>query len=317
MLITSFLAGAGALVGATVLFAHRREARAAKLYPPMGQDVEVDGIRMHVEVLGPASGAAPDLVLIHGSNGNSRDFTLTLAPALADRYRIFIVDRPGLGWSDMHPDGSSLVTQARLIQGAVDQLGARNPIVLGQSYGGAVALSWAATLPGTLSAVVAVSAATHPWNTGLGMYYSVLSHALGRAILIPLITAFYPRRLIKQEIDKVFAPQPAPAGYAEHFGPELTVRRSSMRTNALQRRALRDEIAALAPQWRNISVPIEAVHGDADPIVSHIIHSKRLAEEHELTELTLLPGQGHMPHHVAENDVVAAIDRAALRANVK
>ncbi|MEJ2029905.1 MAG: alpha/beta fold hydrolase [Maritimibacter sp.] len=248
MLITSFLAGAGALVGATVLFAHRREARAAKLYPPMGQDVEVDGIRMHVEMLGPASGDAPDLVLIHGSNGNSRDFTLTLAPALADRYRIFIVDRPGLGWSDMHPDGSSLVTQARLIQGAVDQLGARTPIVLGQSYGGAVALSWAATLPGTLSAVVAVSAATHPWNTG---------------------------------------------------------------------RALRDEIAALAPQWRNISVPIEAVHGDADPIVSHIIHSERLAEEHELTELTLLPGQGHMPHHVAENDVVAAIDRAALRANVK
>ncbi len=317
MALASVLGSVAAAAGLTQVLAYRREARAAKLYPPEGQDVEVEGIRIHVEVLGAKAGSAPDLVLIHGSSGNSRDFTFRLAPALANRYRIFIVDRPGMGWSDRHPESDGLAAQARLIQAAVAKLGATRPIVLGQSYGGAVALSWAATLPGTLAAVVAVSAATHPWDTGIGRYYKIMSHRFGQAVLIPLITAFYPRRMIKREIDKVFAPQPAPEGYAEHFGPELTVKRSAMRANARQRRVLPDEMRALAPLWRTISVPVEAVHGDADPVVSHRIHSARLVEENPLTELKLLPGQGHMPHHLATDDVIAAIERAALRANVK
>lgn len=136
--------------GATQVLAARREARAAKLSPPLGTDVEIEGRRVHVEVLGKAG---PDLVLIHGSSGNTRDFTFRLAGDLAARYRVFVVDRPGLGWSDPHPEGDGLEAQAGVIQAAVAALGARNPIVLGQSYGGAVALAWGATLPGTAAAL--------------------------------------------------------------------------------------------------------------------------------------------------------------------
>lgn len=313
----ALLAAAAALTGTTQLFAYRREARAAKLYPPEGEDVEVEGIRLHVEVLGPKAGDAPDLVLIHGSSGNTRDFTHSLAPELARRYRVFVVDRPGLGWSDPHPEGKGLAVQARLIQAAVAQLGAKMPIVLGQSYGGAVALAWAATLPGTLAAVVPVSAVSHPWETGIGRFYQVMSHPLGQALLIPLLTAFLPRRVIVNEINKVFAPHPAPEGYAEHFGPELMVRRSALRANARQIGVLLDEVRALSARWAEIEVPIEAVHGDADQTVSPVIHSERLAAENPGVTLTILPGQGHMPHHLARDEVIAAIDRAALRARLK
>lgn len=317
-LTTTLLASLAGLTGATQVLAARREARAAKLTPPRGADVEVDGVRVHVEVLGQPEGSAPNLVLIHGSSGNTRDFTHRLAADLAPRYRLYIVDRPGMGWSDPHPDGTSLTTQSRLIQSAVAQLGATNPIVLGQSYGGAVALAWAATLPGTLAAVVSVSGVVYPWPTGLGPFYTLLSSWFGRTVLIPLITAWTPRALIKQQIDSVFAPQSAPDGYDDHFGPELTVRRSQLRVNALQRRALLSEIETLSPRWTEITVPIEVVHGDADSIVDHDLHAVGLARTHPgVTHIRTLPGIGHMPHHVARPEIVDAIDRAALRANVK
>lgn len=312
ILTTSALALFG-LAGTTQVLAARREARAAKLTPPTGADVEVEGTRIHVEVLGEAG---PDLVLIHGSSGNIRDFTHRLAPALAVRYRVFVVDRPGLGWSDPLPGGGNLVDQARLIQAAVARLGATRPLVLGHSYGGAVALAWAATRPETVAGLLPLSAVAYPWPTGLGAYYAALSHPLGRAIAIPLITAYAPAPLVRAEIAKVFRPQPAPEGYVAHFGPDLAVRRGQMRANALQRRALLAEIKALAPRWAEIALPIEVVHGDADEIVAQHIHADRLAAENPYATLTILPGIGHAPHHVAIAEVISAIDRLALRANV-
>jgi pimeloyl-ACP methyl ester carboxylesterase len=310
----SVLFALAGVVGATQVLAARREARAAKLTPPRGHDVEVDGRRMHVEVLGEAG---PDLVLIHGSSGNARDFTFRFAGELAARYRVLVVDRPGFGWSDPHPEAAALEVQARVIQEAVVELGAVRPIVLGQSYGGAVALAWAATRPDTVSAVVTVSGVAYPWETGLGLYYSLLSHPLGQAILIPLITAFVPRAVIRRKIDEVFAPQRAPRDFAEHFGSDMAVRRGQMRENARQRRALLDEIIRLSPLWAGIALPIEVIHGDADRIVHPAIHAERLTKENPNARLTLLPGIGHMPHHVSGEEVIAAIDRAALRANVK
>ncbi len=311
-LTTTALALLG-VTGVTQLLAARREARAAKLTPPRGRDVEVEGRRLHVEVLGDTG---PDLVLIHGASGNLRDFTHALAPELARRYRVFVVDRPGLGWSDPLPGGGTLVDQARLIQSAVAALGAARPLVLGHSYGGAVALAWGATRPGTLSGIVHLSGLAYPWTTGLGLYYSLLSHPLGLALLIPLLTAFTPPPVIRSEIAKVFRPQPAPAGYSAHLGRDLTLRRGQMRANARQRRALLGEIEALSPSWPQIAVPIEVVHGEADDIVPQAIHAERLAAEHPDAALTLLPGIGHAPHHTAIPQLIAAIDRLAIRADV-
>ena len=305
----AFLSALG-LTGATLVLATRREARAARTHPPTGGDIEVDGIRIHAEVMG----TGPDLVMIHGSSGNLRDFSHTLAPLLAERYRVILFDRPGLGWSDPHPMGGDIVVQARLLQQAAAALGAARPVVLGQSYGGSVALAWAATLPDTLAAVVPVSAPAYPWRGGIGLYYSVTSHPLGRALAIPLITAFVPGRHVAREIEAVFAPQTAPADYVEHFGPDLTLRRRSLRENARQRRHLREQLGALAPGYHVIRVPVELVHGDSDPIVG-AWHSERFAQEFPGANLVLLPGIGHMPHHVAQAQVIAAIDRAAARAD--
>ncbi|WP_135505450.1 alpha/beta fold hydrolase [Roseovarius aestuariivivens] len=298
--------------------ARAQEAVAVAAHPPRGELIEVDGQQVHAVVMGPEAGEAPDLVLIHGASGNFTDWTFRLGPELAQDYRVIIFDRPGLGYTDrVAEDGTSVIRQAAVLQEAAARLGARNPVVLGHSYGGAVALAWAINHPDHLAALVAVSAASHPWDTGLSTYYRLLSHPVAGPLVIPPLTAFVPQSRVQEAIAEVFQPDDVPEGYFAHFAADLTLRRSSLRANALQRASLLSEIKRMVPYYEDIKVPTEILHGTADTTVGLSIHSQPLAKKIRNANLVLLPGTGHMPHHAEPDEIVAAIHRAAARAGLR
>ncbi|GHF46519.1 hydrolase or acyltransferase (alpha/beta hydrolase) [Seohaeicola zhoushanensis] len=302
------------LAGVTHWAAARHETRAEAAFPPEGQLMEIDGVQVHAVV----AGQGPDLVLIHGASGSTRDMTFGLAPALADRYRVIAIDRPGLGYTErLNESGATITQQAALLAEAARRLGAERPLVLGHSYGGAVALAWAVNHPDRLAGLVALSAASQVWDGSLPLFYRITSSHLGSALAVPLITAFVPDSVVEKAVAEVFEPQQEPAGYADYFGPALTLRRVSMRANAAQRANLLVEIEALAPQYGEIAVPTEIVHGTADTTVGIHIHSEKLVNQIPGAILTRLPGIGHMPHHVSPEDVIAAIDRVAARAGLR
>jgi pimeloyl-ACP methyl ester carboxylesterase len=237
---------------------------------------------------------------------------------------VIVFDRPGLGWSTRPRALRGILTteaetprqQARILRQAADRLGVQNPIVLGHSYGGAVAMAWALEHPDTAAAVM-VGAVSHPWPGDLHWQYPLNGSLLGGALFVPLVTAFVSRSYVDSVIGSIFEPQAAPEGYAEHVAPLLSLRRSSLRANARQVNGLRPHIVEMSEDYPALSLPIEIVHGDADEIVPLSIHSEPLAERVQSARLTVLEGVGHMPHHVAEDDVVAAIDRAAERAGLR
>ncbi|MFY0597229.1 MAG: alpha/beta hydrolase [Cognatishimia sp.] len=298
-----------AFAAITLWRARNNELRAEAAYPPEGKFLTVDGVRVHALV----RGEGPDLVMIHGSSGSTRDFTFGLINALEKDYRVIAFDRPGLGYTDLIDD-PSIERQAALLQKAAAQLGADNPIVFGQSYGGSVALAWAVNHPDTLAAVVALGTPSMPWATPLSTFYKAMSHPMIGPVFAPALTAWVSTQRVSDAVEAVFAPQTAPDGYAEHFGPGLTLRRQSLRANAIQRANILDEITALSPQYEAITVPVELVHGEADDTVWISIHSGPLSERLDNTHLTTLPGIGHMPHHSALDDIIAAVHRAASRA---
>ncbi|AXI46814.1 alpha/beta hydrolase [Sulfitobacter sp. SK012] len=298
-----------------------RERAANRAYPPVGQIVEVDGTPLHVLI----QGSGPDLVLIHGASGNLRDFTLDFADRLSDRYRVIMLDRPGLGATARLPGYAGAWTassespqeQAIFLQKAADIVGVQTPIVMGHSYGGAVALAWALERPDETAGLVLVSAVSNPWPGNLGWLYTVNGSAAGGALVVPLITAFVPNSLVDSNLAAIFAPQDAPEGYANHIGPGLTLRRSSMRANAQQVNSLRPHIVDISQEYSALEMPVEIVHGTADTIVPMEIHSVPLSQQIVGAVLTKLEGIGHMPHHVVPDAVVDAIDRAATRAGLR
>ena len=305
-LAASLLVLLAALAALTVWRASAREAAAIAAFPPEGKFITVDGRRIHYVM----KGSGPDLVLIHGASGSLRDFSFALIDRLAQDYRVIAVDPPGLGHSDPLPD-VRLAAQARAIKAAMAGLGVENPIVLGQSYGGSVALAWA--LDGGPRALVLVASPSLPWPGKLDIWYRLTSNPVGRALIIPLASAFVPQSYVKAATDAVFAPDPVPPGYDAWIGTDLTIRRATLAANVAQVNALRAELVTMEPRYPTLALPVELVHGDADTVVPLTIHSLPLSKILPNAALTVLPGTGHMPQHARPDAVIAAIARAALR----
>lgn len=304
------LAGCAALVDTR---ADRREAGWMAQSPPLGQFIDVEGHQIHVFDAGRPNRTAPDVVLIHGANGNLRDFTFDLVGRLEANYRVIAVDRPGLGYSDSLGEADSDPReQARVLRLALAQLGVRQPIVVGHSYGGAVAMGFALEAEEQTAGLVLLAGATHPWDTALGGWYRLNATPLGRPARAT-VAAFAPEAMVANVLESVFSPTPVPEGYDAYFGPNLSIRRESQANNNRQVNALLEYVTLMQPSYANLTLPIEILHGDADTIVGLEIHSRRLAAEAPGAVLTVMENTGHMPHHSDPDAVVAAIGRVSQR----
>lgn len=324
-MVASLIIAAAALGGTAFAVDRRaavREAAAEAAYPPEGHRLAVNGRQVHAVT----RGKGPDLVLIHGASGNLRDFTQDFMDRLTGRYRVTAFDRPGLGHSDRvaeafaHPfarRGESPAEQAAHLSDAAAALGLDRPLLLGHSYGAAVAMAWALDRPGTVAGVLNLSGATMPWPGGLGALYRINGSALGGAILPPLLAALTPGAYVERAIGEIFTPDPAPPGYAHKVGAALTMRRGALRANARQVNSLYPHVVAMSARYPALRLPVEIVHGEADAVVPARIHSIPLAGLLPDVALTLLPGVGHMPHHADPGAVADAIDRLAARAGLR
>lgn len=295
-----------------------RGARAEARNPPEGRFVDVDGTSIHAVTLGKSG---PWIVLLHGASGNLRDWTFSFAHELASDHRVIVFDRPGLGYSDRtDPDYSgafkegaeSPAEQARVLARAAELLGAENPIVVGHSYGGSVAMAWALDHPA--AGIVLVAGVALPWPGGLDWTYRVVGTSLGGAVMPPLAAAFLWEGYLETNLRGVFAPQPVPRGYLAGGGVELATRARTIRANGRQVARLRPFVVDQSERYDDLSLPIEAVHGTADTIVPADIHAIPLSERLANVELTLVEGMGHMPHHTHPEVVLAAVGRVIARA---
>jgi pimeloyl-ACP methyl ester carboxylesterase len=283
------------------------------LYGPTGEVLEIDGTRVHAH----QEGAGPDVILLHGAGGNTRDFTFGLMGRLSDRFRVTAFDRPGLGHTDpLHPHGESPAEQAAILEEASRALGLGPAVLVGHSFGGAVALAWGLDFPDRAAAIVSLAGAALPWQGGLGPFYEIAASPLGGALVVPFISAFAPRFLAHQTIERIFEPDPVPEGYADHIGIELSLRPDTIRANTRQVNGLKPHIRDMADRYAELRMPIEIVHGTADRIVPIEVHARPFAARVPTAHLTELDGLGHMPHHARPDEAVAAIRRAADRAGL-
>jgi len=272
---------------------------------------------VHSLVIGSAD-APYDILLIHGASGNVRDFEFGLTQALAPHARVIAFDRPGLGHTPpRHAKGETPRQQAEMLDAAAEQLGVRRAVVVGHSYGGAVAMAWALHHPERVAAVVSLAGATMPWKGPLGPWYHIASSDIGGATVVPLVAALAPRRVAERTIDVIFAPQTPPAGYAERIGLDLILRPQQLRSNAKQVNGLKPHVQAMSEVYHQLRVPVEIVHGDQDTIVPLNTHSRPMAALIPGARLTVLPGIGHMPQHADRDATVDAILRAAQRAGLR
>ena len=274
---------------------------------PVGDVRLVDGVPIHFQRMGRGR----PVCLIHGASGNLNDMTFRLGPALAEGFEVIAFDRPGHGLSGVPSGGGvSIQAQAALLRKAAAGLGVQNPIVVGHSYGGSVALAWAVDAPTTVAGLVLLAAPSQVWQGGLGLTTDLLASAISGPLLASLVPHLVTDRFVTSALSGVFAPQPVPQSYLQHLNLSLVLQPGSLRENARQLAALKEQLRPMVATYPGLRMPVEIVHGEADRTVGLEIHSAVLASQIPRARFTRLPGIGHMLHQVATGEAAAAVQRA-------
>lgn len=300
---------AASLFVAALYTEYRRRHIQAQI-EPAGQLHEVDGVRLHaVDMIPPGWRAGdPAVVFLHGASGNLLDQKLAFGDALEGRYRAIFVDRPGHGFSERGGrDGHSPRRQAELVARLLRRLGVDRAVAVGHSWGGSVVAELGLSHSDEIKGLVFVAPATHPWQGGVSWYYELASLPLFGELFTRTLTLPVAEMLAPRTIGKVFAPDDAPADYAERISLPLLFRPANFRANAEDVARLKAHVDAAAPRYPEIRVPAIVLTGDRDGIVYAHIHSDGLARDLADVELRQLPGAGHMPHHSRTAAVVDAI----------
>jgi pimeloyl-ACP methyl ester carboxylesterase len=98
----------------------------------------VGGYRLHYQDAGNEN--APPIILIHGLISSTLIWSGVFLPLAQAGFRVIALDLPGYGYSDKPADAAYTIgSQASAVLGLMDRLGIRKAMIVGASYGAAVA----------------------------------------------------------------------------------------------------------------------------------------------------------------------------------
>jgi len=301
--------------GAVITFIGTRLIERA--HPPRGRFIAIGGLRQHVVELGESAGAreqAP-IVLIHGAGCNLEDMRLALGERLAARRRVIMVDRAGMGWSERAARrGSSPSYQAAILRDVLDRLGIERAIVVGHSWGGTLAVTFALDHPQRVAGLVLLAPPLFPLMRSMTWLYTIFATPVAgwlyaRTLALPLSLPF-----IGMALSSAFLPQLPPRGYIKRTAAVLLLRPATFLANARDVADLRTNLAPQVARYATLAVPTVIMAGTRDMVVAPRRHAFAFAEALPAAKLVALPGIGHMLHHVAADRVIAEIEELTARA---
>ena len=290
-------------------------------YPPRGQRVAVTGASLNVVELGQSEfgksdAAGPPILLIHGASSNLEAMRRPLGEMLAQRHRVILIDRPGHGWSarDRETDSTPDV-QARMIAEALAKLDSGPVIVVVHSLAGALGARLALDYPDRVAGLVLLAPVTHPWYGGVGVTSKLVSTPVIGPLLAYTITLPLGLLVVQSGARGVFLPQAMADDFVDSSATRLLLRPREFLANARDLVDLKEAVAAQAPRYGEIRLPVTILAGDVDKTVSTEIHARAFARAVPQTRLVVLEGIGHMVQQVVPERVIAEIE--AMMAEVK
>lgn len=262
--------------------------------------VPAEPVRLHVDSLGTGE----PVVLLHGFGATS--FTWRhLAPELAEDHQVFLVDLKGHGRSPKPPDDRySLYDQADLVRGWIAARDLREVTLVGNSYGGGVALVTALRLRGTDRLKRLVLLDTVAYEQPLPFFVALLRLPLLGPVSLALISPECAARLVLEKTfhddDKI-----PPSAVREYAAP---LREPGGRHAMIEaaRQAIPSDVDRLVAEYPELGVPTLIVWGRDDEIVPVSI-GRRLAKALPRARMAILPECGHAPQEECPELVVALV----------
>ncbi|MEX0338640.1 MAG: alpha/beta fold hydrolase [Arenibacterium sp.] len=301
------------IVGVIVLFALftaylASEARA--IVPKQGKMTKVNGGAIHwVE-----SGAGRPIVMIHGLGGNLMNFTYGLTEHLDEEFRVISIDRPGCGWSERDSAAqATLPEQARMISEFIAAEGLENPLIVGHSLGGAIAVTLGLNHPDGLGGLALICPATQPIENPPEAFkgIDIPSPGMRRAIAYTIAA---PIGLLTQQkvFGEVFKPEPIIRDFGPKAGATLGRTPEAFIAASEDMAGSRQSVSEVAGRESELKVPTAILFAEDDNILDPKLHGAHFASLAG-AELKTIPGRGHMIPMTTPRECAAFIREVAVK----
>ena len=260
-------------------------------YPPLGYFQNIDGYNIHYTDIG----SGQPVVLLHSQPANERQFDV-LKNKLKENYRVISIDRPGMGYSEGPKINSSerLFLQAEIISKLLDQIIDEKPIVVGHSYGGALALSLALYEEKNIKKLILVNTVSHPWKgDGVWLPFKIITNPLIGKIFSQTYAMIYGKSVIDRSADDNFPDNKPTPGFVNRVGAELTLRPASLESYALDAINLKSSLSKQYKNYENLSIPVTILAGIGDRVTPNKTHSFQLHKNIKHSKLIELNNVEH------------------------
>lgn len=258
--------------------------------------IEVAGLRVAYWM----EGEGPPVVFLHGFFGDHRVWRSQFG--LSDQYRVVAWDAPGCGASSLPAPTWSLSDYADCLAAFIDALGLESPHVVGNSFGGSLALQLYARSPATPRSLVLT-------DTYAGWSGSFPSEVVKQRLAASLPDLDRPVDEVVTKWLPSFVTQAAPEPVVKELESIISdFNQDGMRVmiRALAEADLRD----LLPRVR---VPVLLVWGEED-VRSPLEVAEAMRSHVSTSRLVILRGAGHLSHVEAPARFNAELRRFFARA---
>ncbi|MFE7629278.1 alpha/beta fold hydrolase [Kocuria sp. NPDC057446] len=261
--------------------------------------VEVAGRPVRIRRSGPAQ--APPVVLLHGIGRSLEDWS-AVHELLAEDHRVLSMDLPGFGLTPAGTERPGLGAFARAVVGVLDALGEERPVhLMGNSLGGAVAMTVAAEHPGRVAGLLLADSAGFGREanvSALPMVWAALSRL---PVVGPRFRPLARAAAVRSQQSCFFDPSlatPERLRHAARVGAQPDFRATFLGTY----RSIGLPVIGVLPGWRRALLakvraagpPVLVVWGDADAVLpAH--HAEAAAAALPEARLHVFPDTGHMP----------------------
>lgn len=265
--------------------------------------VTVDSLRVHyIE-----GGKGPTVVMIHGNAGGVEDFQFGVVELLSREYRVVAIDRPGHGRSDRPQRKAATVEyQAQLLHQTLAHLGITQPILVGHSWGGALALAYALKYPGEVSAMVLLAPAAYPDQGDSRLLYTAIRTPVVSDLGLWLGKSILGYRTLKRILAQAFSPQTMPDEYFR-LAKSSWLGHKRLKAFLEDEWSLNESLKKMSKRYSEIEIPVVIVTGDEDKIVSAKENAYRLQAAIPHSHLIQLKATGHEIPQTHPESVYAAL----------
>jgi pimeloyl-ACP methyl ester carboxylesterase len=282
---------------------------AAPAPPLLDRRVGPRRARAHCVEFGPQD--APLALLIHGLGGLAEEIAAPLHGQLAAAgFRVLAVDRPGYGASDPQPaHRMSPSAQAVWLASLLERLQLEPAVIVGHSFGAAVALWLGRRLARAAPALVLVNPFCRPTPPALAPLLR-LSVAPGvgpvvRRKLAPRLA----EPLVRAGLHQAFAPDP-PTDTISRLPAQLMTQESVLLAMAAELRGFNADASRMGAEGWSPQRPVIALTGLYDRVISGEAHGTWLERRVGRVDHRRV-ACGHMIHHTRPELVAEAVAEAA------